>query len=486
MTISFNEIPNTRVPFCYVEFDNSAANQGPSVMPWRVLLIGQKLAAGTAATNIPVKVSSEAQGYGLFGKGSMLAAMVKVFRKNNPSVELWAVPMADVNAGVAATGTVTVSGPATAAGTLAVYIGGQVVQVAVENGDSASTIAAALKAAIDAGDYLPVTAAVLNAVVTVSARHKGACGNTIDMRANLNGEAFPAGVNVTIVAMADGATNPDISAAITAIGDERFNGIVTPYTDATNLTAIEEELATRWGPLTQNDGMHFTATALSDTDASTLGNTRNSPHSSILISYGSPSPVWEWAAAYGGVVSYHGAIDPARPLQTLPLKGILAPKIEDRLTHTQRDVLLHDGIATFIIASGGVVRLERAITSYKTNALGADDPSYLDIETLMTLSYLRHDFRTYFLTKYPRHKLADDGVRFGAGQAVLTPKIAKAEAIAKFRQWEEMGLVENVGQFKTDLVVERNATDPNRLDFLIPPDLINQARVFAAKIAFLL
>ena len=89
-------------------------------------------------------------------------------------------------------------------------------------------------------------------------------------------------------------------------------------------------------------------------------------------------------------------------------------------------------------------------------------------------------------TKYPRHKLADDGTRFGSGQAVITPKDGKAEAVLWFREMEELGLVENFSQFKRDLVVERNATDRNRLDVLLPPDLINQLIVVGAQIQFLL
>ena len=38
--------------------------------------------------------------------------------------------------------------------------------------------------------------------------------------------------------------------------------------------------------------------------------------------------------------------------------------------------------------------------------------------------------------------------------------------------------------FKENLIVERNATDPNRLDVLFPPDLINQLRVFATLVQF--
>ena len=58
--------------------------------------------------------------------------------------------------------------------------------------------------------------------------------------------------------------------------------------------------------------------------------------------------------------------------------------------------------------------------------------------------------------------------------------------MALFGTWEEKGLVEGIDRFKADLVVERNASDPNRLDFLLTPDLINQFIVGAAKIAFIL
>jgi phage tail sheath gpL-like len=56
--------------------------------------------------------------------------------------------------------------------------------------------------------------------------------------------------------------------------------------------------------------------------------------------------------------------------------------------------------------------------------------------------------------------------------------------IALFIQWMEVGLVENLAQFKTDLIVERNSTDPDRVDAIIPPDVINQFRIFAASLQF--
>lgn len=90
------------------------------------------------------------------------------------------------------------------------------------------------------------------------------------------------------------------------------------------------------------------------------------------------------------------------------------------------------------------------------------------------------------LSKYPRHKLGSDGTNFAPGQKIMTPKLGRAEAVSIFNGWVELGLVENLSQFKRDLIVERNAQDVNRLDFLLPPDLINQFRVGAAQIQFLL
>ena len=128
--------------------------------------------------------------------------------------------------------------------------------------------------------------------------------------------------------------------------------------------------------------------------------------------------------------------------------------------------------------------IERAITTYQVNGYGLPDPSYLDVETLATLSVLRSTLRARISQKFPRHKLADDGTRFGIGQAIVTPGIIRAELIALARAWEERGWVEQVDAFKDQLIVERNADDPTRVDVVLPPDLVNQLRVFAALVQF--
>jgi phage tail sheath gpL-like len=197
-----------------------------------------------------------------------------------------------------------------------------------------------------------------------------------------------------------------------------------------------------------------------------------------------PMPAYEKAAETMAIAALYAAIDPARPIQNLQYAWCLAPAAADKFTNQERNLLLFDGIATSKVNNDGTMVVERLITTYKTNTAGGADISYLDSETLFTLMYIRHDWRDYILRKYPRHKLANDGTRYGVGQPVVTPVLMKAEAVSKFREWERLGLVENMADFKANLIGERNESDPNRMDMLLPPDLVNQLRIVANKIQF--
>ncbi len=485
--ISFNQIPiDIRTPGHYIEIDNTKAVQGLPAIHHKILVIGQRLPAGTVAAGVPTRITSAAQAEEAFGRGSMLSAMFNALKAANSYTESWGVALDDNGAGAAALGSLAFSGTVTETGTLSLYIGGQRLQAGIVAAQATTAIATNVAAAINAQTDLPVTAAVDGAnlsKVNLTARHKGENGNYIDLRLNYYfGERTPKGLTVAIVAMAGGTGNPDVQTAITAIGAEQYHTMIMPFTDASNLGKIETELSTRFGPMVQKEGHAFAAASGLHSAIGTLGDGRNSPHLSIMGAGKSPTAPWVWAAVTGAVDAFEP--DPARPRQTLPLPGCLAPVEADRYTRSERNLHLYDGISTFIVDAGGTVLIERLITTYQTNAFNVPDISYLDIETLRTIAYLRYSVRSRIALKFPRYKLANDGTRFGPGQAIVTPKIIRAELIALFRQWEEAGLAENFEQFKTDLIVERNTTDPNRVDAVIPPDVINQFRVFAASVQF--
>ena len=489
MPVSFNNIPaNLRVPLFYAEVDNSQA--GIFSQNLRALLIGQRLSTGTIAEGVPTLVSTPDQAKTFFGKGSMLARMVEAFRANNLSTELWCIALDDAVAAVAAAADITITGTATAAGTLSLYIAGQRVQVTVPSGATATEVATAIAAAVQADTNLPVSATSALGVATLTARNKGTVGNGIDLRINylgaLGGEAMPAGISVAIDAMADGATDPDLADAIAVMGDEAYEYVVIPYTDSTALNLIGAEMndtVGRWSYARQLYGHVYSARTGTASELDTFGDARNDPHVSVVGYASSPTPAYEVAAMFGAVAARALSIDPARPLQTLPLLGFRAPVPAARFVFAENQALLHSGVST-LAYEGGEARIQRAVTTYRVNAFGEPDVSFLDVTTLATLSYVLRSMRQRITQKFPRHKLANDGTRFGPGQAIVTPNIIRSELIAHYSELEFLGLVENVEAFKSHLIVERNATDPNRIDVVYPPDLVNQLRIFAVLAQF--
>lgn len=493
MAISFLQVPvGVKVPGVYVEFDTSKAIQGPSIQSYRALIIGQKLSTGTKPAGQIDIITSEAQARQFYGAGSMLFHMLKTFIGENKGLnELRAIALDDLLAGVAAVGRIDIDVTTAEAGTLNVMIGGRQYQVGVTAGQTAISIAAALVAVInaDADRHVNAVVGVDTTHVDLTYRHKGEVGNGIDIRLNyFSGQVNPVGVTAVITPMGGitpGTGDPVVSSVITAMGEMQFHVIGWPYSNAAALGLMQTELVDRWGPVRQNDGQLFYCKKESFSSHITYLGTRNNEQETVMNIAG-PTPTFEWAANITAVIAREGQQDPARPFQTVSLSRVLAPKDSEDFPFSEQDLLLKAGSSTFFVDSGGTVRIQRMRTTRTENAFAALDESLADLNPKLTLSYLRFDFRTNFLVKFPRHKLADDGTRFGPGQAIITPKIGKAEAIAKFRQWEELGLVEGIDQFKRDLIVERNISDPNRLDFLLPPDLINQLRVTGVQIGFLL
>ncbi|WP_421195255.1 phage tail sheath subtilisin-like domain-containing protein [Aeromonas jandaei] len=494
--MALGTIPNdARVPLVYIEIDNSQALSGNIAQDQNVLLFGQMITtgadAGTATPNTVVEIPvSESAIDSLFGLGSLMALAAKRYRKANSYTRTFAIASADLSAGAAATGSFIFGGPATQAGTVYLLIAGQSVQVGVIAADTAASIATKAVAAINGNKNLPVTAAVDGtdtARVNVTAKWKGLTGNDIDLRYNYYaGEQLPPGVTITYTGMANGSGAPDMAALIAAMPDEWYNHIMMAFNDTASLNTLRDELLTRWGPLKMSEAIAYTAFRGTYGETITFGEARNDFLLSCMGTSKSPSPSWEFAASYCGVASYQLAIDPARPLQTLALPGILAPAKADRFAFDERNNLLKSGIATYQVQPGDVVAIEREVSMYQKNAFGDPDPSYLDITTPATLGKMRYDIKVMVTNRFPRHKLADDNVlaQIDPAQPVVTPKLMEQAILEVALDWVTAGLMENFDLFKETLSVYRDTADRNRLNCVCHPDVVNQLRVFAALIQF--
>ena len=486
MTVQIPGVPSTvRTPGAFVEIDPSKAQRGPGVQEYIGLIVAQRLTTGTGVAGQSYLVTSEEQGIDLGGRGSMAARMVAAWLQNNRVNKMYLHLVDDVGAGVEATGTRQVTSAATAAGTLALYVAGDLVRVGVAAGDSANTIASAIAAAVTALPDLPVTAAAVTDTVTFTARHKGEVGNSIDIRVNHGGESLPAGVAVTPTkgVLSGGTSNPDLDAVWAAIGDTQYHAIACPYTDATNLdSSLDVELERKWGPLVQADGYALAARRGAHASLVTFGGARNSKHLSV-IGYDSPEAEDTASARLAAVLAFSGQQDPALPFETVPLVGFSAPSETEAFTREERDQQLHSGVSTFTVQAGQV-QLERLITTHQTSSVGAPTEAFLDVGKRLTAAYMRWDFRTRIRNRFARHKVANDGTKFGAGQRVVTPTIARAFGVGVATDWEERGLLEDIDQFIRDLIVERDQSVSTRLNFVLPPNIVDGLMVVAGTLQF--
>src|SRR5215218_8613187 len=361
MPVAFNKIPaNLRLPGVFIETDPSKASRSDD--PGRILVIGQLLATGTAVAGVPVPVTSVSDAKAQFGVGSMLASMIDAVRLADPFGLLWALPLADAGGAVAATGSITVTAAPTAPGVIPLYISGVAVPIAV---------------AINANADLPVTAVPAVGVVTLTARNKGTMGNDIDVRyawlGAAGGEALPTAYVGAIVAMNGGTTDPTITAGMAALGDQTYDFIAMPYTDAANLNAARDAMndtTGRWAFNRMVWGHVFTAQRATVSQAVTFGLGRNDPHTTVLAYSLSPTPVWRWVAGYVGASAVVLRNDPARPVQGIEVPGLLAPPLGSagRFTMSERQTLLFSGISTYTASFDGIVRIERLISTYQLNA----------------------------------------------------------------------------------------------------------------------
>jgi len=494
MAINFNNIPEgIRTPGVYTEVDNSRALQNLVQNPHKALIIGQMTATGSGIASTLYQITNDGLGDFYFGGGSITARMCNAFKSANPNMELWAIGLSDDVAAVAASGNINITGSATEDGTYYLLVAGEKCYVQINEGDSAVNIASAILEAVSAkASGLPVDAVSADStIVGFTAKNAGEVGNSIDIRANYyTGQRTPDGLSMLITEPSGGTTDPDLDNvwSIAAVDEERFHHIAYPYTTAANLTSIEDELEDRFGPLNMRQGHGYTAYQGTQAACTVLGNSRNSPYNTIMGYNDSPSGPEIWAAVLAATAGAALNNDPARPLHYLELKGILAPSKASQFTRAERDTLLYDGIATYYVDSSGRVTIERCITTYQTNAVGISDPSYLDIQTLFTLGEIRDQYQIRMTNRYlvPRFKLANDNQHIEPGSYVTTPNDIKLEIINLFTQLSDRGLIENLNDFKDNLIVERDDADLNRVNVLLPPDLINQFRVLASVVQFIL
>jgi phage tail sheath gpL-like len=471
--IAFDQIPaSIRKPGKYFEFNTKLAVRTLPQNRQKVLIVGQRLSTGSVAELVPADVFSDVQAAEYFGYGSQAHLMALAAITANPYLSLSICALDDNVASVAATGSITITGSAAASGTGTLWVGNQAVQVGISKDDTAAAIATALVAAIGKVPSLPITAAVNGSTpeqIDITAKNSGVVGNSIGLGWEVTNQA----VSTTIVAMSGGSGDPDVASALAAVFGEQYNIIATPYNDQTSLQALRDHLDSVSGPLEQRPGTGYYGMTGALADATTLAGNINSGRVAGALLRGTRSLPMEVAGAFAGVKAFEE--DPARPLNTLSLKGIHAPDVDQRLSRTEQENCLYNGVTPLEVGAGGKVQIVRAISTYMVDAQGINDISLLDITSICTLDYVRRACRERVALRFPRSKLSSK-----------TPPNVRSELYDVLLKLEALEIVENVEEHADKLIVERDLQDPNRLNAAIPTDVVNGLHVFAGRLDMIL
>lgn len=488
MTVSFDQMPRLRRGGIMAEFNASAASSGTPRQPHAALLVCPCGSDATLTTEAPERVFAAADGDALCGVGSLGARMIQTFKANAPDVELWAIRHAGT--GQEGQGQLALSfaegvTATTSAGTLALYIGGDRVAVSIPKGKTLSEVGELVTAEINADADLLASAEANEGTATLKSKTLAACA--IDVCHSYgDGEArkLPGGLVATCQAIGGGTGEFDAGSVIDAIAavDGHFSTIVFPTTDAVELNEFATELERLSGPKIQRDGILFTAIPGTLAEATTLGADLNSNTLCVVAAGDSPTPACIWATALAAVDARECGLDPGRPRKTLRLDGVLAFK--KPWDGDARESALFGGITPCVSDSTKAVRVERLITTYQRNAIGAADTAYLDVTTCRLLSFLRFSWNQRIAAKFPRHKLLGDEAMPSPGVAVVQPRTIRAESLALHAEWELAGHVQDFDGFKASLIVEIDESDPSRINMVMSPKISGEFMTLATRVDF--
>lgn len=482
MTISYDHVPQAlRYPGVYLEIDGSQAGLGEDIPA--VLLVGQKLAAGTAVAGEITRISSVYDAVQKAGAGSMLAQMAARYRAIDETLDLYMLPYADNGAGVAATGTITVTAAATADGTLSLYVAGKLVSVGITSTMTTAQIATAIAAAFTDAD-IPVTAAAVASVVTLTARHKGTCGNNIDMRLNLYGEYKPLGLGLTLVAMAGGSGDPAPGNLSTILGANRwYRYIALGINDAATLAAWHTESQRRYQPPVQAGFRCFTAHRGDFAAAAGFGETKNYEHICMLSLEINPTPVWEAAAIVTASAAPKLYNSPVESLEGRAMPGMIGVTYHD---WSNANSLLFKGMSVMQISADGSCYIKRLITLHQRRPDGSPDDAYLDVNTPEVLERIRYVQRINAIKQFVGTAAAKTNEGYKPGLRITTEDSVRAFLLSLYQNvlMREYGWVQHYDHYKTTLVVEQDPTNPSRFNYLDVPVLLSPFYILAGRAQF--
>ncbi|MHA1288295.1 MAG: hypothetical protein ACTSPB_12900 [Candidatus Thorarchaeota archaeon] len=385
------------------QFQPSALN-----VPRKILIMAIDGTTPATAPIEPVQVFSPEDTAVKFGSGKMAHRMaIKAFQ-GSEGVPCF-VSVDGVSGAIAADGSITFTGPSTAAGSIYLYVAGDRVAVPVAKGATDAIMKADVIAAVNANTKLPLIASAGAGAgqVDLDSKSVGLWGNDIDVSLNLGlNEDLPAGTGATILALTGGVGSPNLTNILDGLGtgdsknEKFFTDVVHGFMQD---TAVMDTISLYNGVGNDFVGLYSKIVhrpfrlLMGDTEPGVSGavpaglivitDARKTDRTNGIICVpGSPNHPAEIAAqAMGGMAKINNDIA-AQSYIGFILAGIIPGAIADRWTnfYDSRDAAVKAGLSPTTV-EGGAVTMSNVLTFYRPDSVPVDSNGYRSMRNISIL-----------------------------------------------------------------------------------------------------
>lgn len=467
MSVETTVPTNLLEPNTFQTFDVISGSRGLVQLQQRIALVGQMADFAPADANIPVQVFTAADSDAACGQSSELAIMARAAFKASKSYvrkygggapQIFIVPIVDPS-GAKATYTITVTGPATAAGNIPLDVGGMKVPVGVSSGDSANTIAANIKKAIarQAANFAAV-ATVSGAVVTLTMVNAGVNGNSFKATC---GNKVPAGVTVVIAAGTAGSGVADASPALDNLNDKVYDTIALGNHASADLDDLAEHIGVVNAPGVKRFCKAVIANVGNLSSGVTLATHANQKEIVVVNAQGCPRLPGEIAAQIAATIESEPKTKLSFNSVELDLEAPDASFIPDSGSGSTVETALASGLC--ILGSNDDNTKMRIIRLVTTCASFNSAPFYdtLDISTVRGLFFVATQIDIRWKRDFPR-----------ANREERTQKAVYSSTYDVLKDCEAIGVLHNVDAHKDEIIVDPDAVNLGRYNVAIPNTIV--------------
>lgn len=461
---------------------------GVLFLPQRVAIIGQGATSSVYDTT-KRQVTSALEVAQLYGFGSPVhLAALQLLPINGDGVGTIPVtiyPLDDALTGVAAAGSITPSGAATGAASFVVKINNILsAPFVVSSGDSVAIITAAIATAIAAELNLPMTAAATALLVNLTSKWKGASANGLYVSVVATSEDN-SGITFGITQPTGGLVNPDVTVALSQVGDVWETMVLNclEIADTTTLDKFSVFGEGRWGALVRKPVIVFTGnTATTVTSATTISDARKTDRSNAqLVAPGSKDLPLVVAARQLARIVKIANNNPPRDYGSQAATGLNSGLDGDQWTFVDRDSAVKKGSST-IEVKDGVINLSDTVTFY--HPTGDPIPAYRYVCDIVKLQNIIFNLNLIFATAdWDGAPLIPDNQPTINPEA-KQPKMAVAAVNALIDSLGLNAIISDPKTAKVNTLAQINEQNPKRLDVALTVQLSGNTNIISVDLNF--